>query len=165
MEGKMAEKPWKFSKWKNNGSPTNQHWIKENFWNSGWAQPYWSVKPAQIVLKLHLIRLLSTCLVQNASDLLLPMNVWFIPEQTDWLKLCLIFLNWLWWSHSNWRVVVEFHRFFMFILREREESVRWTQEAWTRPRVAGPGWIVLDSYLVDPASSHMLVSKIKPCMS
>jgi hypothetical protein len=24
---------------------------------------------------------------------------------------------------------------------------------------------VLDSYLVDPASSHMLVSKIKPCMS
>ena len=22
-----------------------------------------------------------------------------------------------------------------------------------------------DSYLVDPASSHMLVSKIKPCMS
>ena len=31
------------------------------------------------------------------------------------------------------------------------------------------GWVVLfkvgDSYLVDPASSHMLVSKIKPCMS
>ena len=25
--------------------------------------------------------------------------------------------------------------------------------------------MVLDSYLVDPASSHMLVSKIKPCMS
>lgn len=24
---------------------------------------------------------------------------------------------------------------------------------------------VWDSYLVDPASSHMLVSKIKPCMS
>ena len=24
---------------------------------------------------------------------------------------------------------------------------------------------VRDSYLVDPASSHMLVSKIKPCMS
>jgi hypothetical protein len=24
---------------------------------------------------------------------------------------------------------------------------------------------VLNSYLVDPASSHMLVSKIKPCMS
>ena len=24
---------------------------------------------------------------------------------------------------------------------------------------------VLESYLVDPASSHMLVSKIKPCMS
>jgi hypothetical protein len=28
------------------------------------------------------------------------------------------------------------------------------------------GTLVLnDSYLVDPASSHMLVSKIKPCMS
>ena len=27
------------------------------------------------------------------------------------------------------------------------------------------GSLVEDSYLVDPASSHMLVSKIKPCMS
>ena len=26
-------------------------------------------------------------------------------------------------------------------------------------------WRANDSYLVDPASSHMLVSKIKPCMS
>ena len=26
-------------------------------------------------------------------------------------------------------------------------------------------WSVLTGYLVDPASSHMLVSKIKPCMS
>ena len=25
--------------------------------------------------------------------------------------------------------------------------------------------VVMNSYLVDPASSHMLVSKIKPCMS
>ena len=25
--------------------------------------------------------------------------------------------------------------------------------------------VVRNSYLVDPASSHMLVSKIKPCMS
>ena len=25
--------------------------------------------------------------------------------------------------------------------------------------------VLSDSYLVDPASSHMLVSKIKPCMS
>jgi hypothetical protein len=39
-------------------------------------------------------------------------------------------------------------------------------------RAAGLPWCVatsgllgvLDSYLVDPASSHMLVSKIKPCM-
>ena len=26
-------------------------------------------------------------------------------------------------------------------------------------------WSTVASYLVDPASSHMLVSKIKPCMS
>ncbi len=43
-------------------------------------------------------------------------------------------------------------------------------------RASAPGWqvgaepknsssFVQDSYLVDPASSHMLVSKIKPCMS
>ena len=31
-------------------------------------------------------------------------------------------------------------------------------------RLKGRGWLN-DSYLVDPASSHMLVSKIKPCMS
>jgi hypothetical protein len=29
----------------------------------------------------------------------------------------------------------------------------------------GSGSILESSYLVDPASSHMLVSKIKPCMS
>ena len=29
----------------------------------------------------------------------------------------------------------------------------------------GGGWLNGNSYLVDPASSHMLVSKIKPCMS
>jgi hypothetical protein len=34
-------------------------------------------------------------------------------------------------------------------------------EAAGRPRSGGPH----DSYLVDSASSHMLVSKIKPCMS
>ena len=32
-------------------------------------------------------------------------------------------------------------------------------------RVRGRGSWVGESYLVDPASSHMLVSKIKPCMS
>jgi hypothetical protein len=39
-------------------------------------------------------------------------------------------------------------------------------------RMGSPGWPprrhppgVQDSYLVDSASSHMLVSKIKPCMS
>ena len=34
------------------------------------------------------------------------------------------------------------------------EEVELLLEAWSQ-----------DSYLVDPASSHMLVSKIKPCMS
>ena len=29
----------------------------------------------------------------------------------------------------------------------------------------GAVYVVVESYLVDPASSHMLVSKIKPCMS
>ena len=34
------------------------------------------------------------------------------------------------------------------------------------PPVLRPGWVRQEgSYLVDPASSHMLVSKIKPCMS
>ena len=31
--------------------------------------------------------------------------------------------------------------------------------------LVGFALIALGSYLVDPASSHMLVSKIKPCMS
>ena len=31
--------------------------------------------------------------------------------------------------------------------------------------LSGAGFGVQDSYLVDSASSHMLVSKIKPCMS
>ena len=37
----------------------------------------------------------------------------------------------------------------------------------TRSRVAVHDFLraINDSYLVDPASSHMLVSKIKPCMS
>ena len=38
--------------------------------------------------------------------------------------------------------------------------------ASTRPFHSGFGSVKLESsYLVDPASSHMLVSKIKPCMS
>ena len=41
-------------------------------------------------------------------------------------------------------------------LRRRRALASWKQE------VSGPpAW----RYLVDPASSHMLVSKIKPCMS
>ena len=38
--------------------------------------------------------------------------------------------------------------------------------AWTALRAANAGSALGEaSYLVDPASSHMLVSKIKPCMS
>jgi hypothetical protein len=43
---------------------------------------------------------------------------------------------------------------------------------WAPPRVSRlgrplriPDLVSFASYLVDPASSHMLVSKIKPCMS
>ena len=37
-------------------------------------------------------------------------------------------------------------------------------EVWARLAPAGAA-AAYRSYLVDPASSHMLVSKIKPCMS
>jgi hypothetical protein len=37
--------------------------------------------------------------------------------------------------------------------------------AVARSATAGEGCVLNDCYLVDPASSHMLVSKIKPCMS
>jgi hypothetical protein len=42
-----------------------------------------------------------------------------------------------------------------------------TNSDWSLTGCAGPftGISVQDSYLVDSASSHMLVSKIKPCMS
>ena len=43
-------------------------------------------------------------------------------------------------------------------MRPRAESFLCEEEA------VGPG-VSEGSYLVDPASSHMLVSKIKPCMS
>ena len=36
---------------------------------------------------------------------------------------------------------------------------------WPAPLRGGSAALPLGSYLVDPASSHMLVSKIKPCMS
>ena len=38
-------------------------------------------------------------------------------------------------------------------------------EPWPSFGKAGRHGLLKDSYLVDPASSHMLVSKIKPCMS
>ena len=36
---------------------------------------------------------------------------------------------------------------------------------WYKYAVVVPLVLMQSSYLVDPASSHMLVSKIKPCMS
>ena len=36
---------------------------------------------------------------------------------------------------------------------------------WPSFGMVGYNSLLKDSYLVDPASSHMLVSKIKPCMS
>ena len=38
-------------------------------------------------------------------------------------------------------------------------------QLWPPSWTVWPLWPTEDSYLVDPASSHMLVSKIKPCMS
>jgi hypothetical protein len=41
----------------------------------------------------------------------------------------------------------------------------YSDDELTKPGCAQSGGMILSSYLVDPASSHMLVSKIKPCMS
>jgi hypothetical protein len=48
------------------------------------------------------------------------------------------------------------------------DELRWGKASFGMPCTdvdpsARAGW--KSSYLVDPASSHMLVSKIKPCMS
>ena len=45
-------------------------------------------------------------------------------------------------------------------MREREKASVFFRFLFGRRALLGKG-----SYLVDPASSHMLVSKIKPCMS
>ena len=49
------------------------------------------------------------------------------------------------------------------VLTHRAAACRWHD--LFRRLVAGRCVLSEDSYLVDPASSHMLVSKIKPCMS
>jgi len=50
--------------------------------------------------------------------------------------------------------------------KRKLKSVVMTDGSFSSSRVVNNTRIVLhDSYLVDPASSHMLVSKIKPCMS
>ncbi len=41
---------------------------------------------------------------------------------------------------------------------------RFGAKPWFFPSVLGSSTVHKDSYLVDAASSHMLVSKIKPCM-
>ena len=43
-------------------------------------------------------------------------------------------------------------------------ELRFPDGKWVRD-LNNSSSLVQDSYLVDPASSHMLVSKIKPCMS
>ena len=48
------------------------------------------------------------------------------------------------------------------ILNQRNELLPRKGGTWLSRRVSGE---LESSYLVDPASSHMLVSKIKPCMS
>ena len=47
------------------------------------------------------------------------------------------------------------------VCKERVFWHFWSVFVWTEAKRA----VEDDSYLVDPASSHMLVSKIKPCMS
>jgi hypothetical protein len=49
---------------------------------------------------------------------------------------------------------------------ERDDELHITKASARRTQVDdGRGSGSESSYLVDPASSHMLVSKIKPCMS
>jgi hypothetical protein len=43
--------------------------------------------------------------------------------------------------------------------------VEWKELRCCQSALAGAPQAGLDRYLVDPASGHMLVSKIKPCMS
>ena len=49
-------------------------------------------------------------------------------------------------------------------LWELEEWITLMMNSGSRVALNLVEWL-LSSYLVDPASSHMLVSKIKPCMS
>ena len=62
------------------------------------------------------------------------------------------------------------HRLILVLLNslaETEETCfqRLGHEYWMWQTSVCSWFHELDSYLVDPASSHMLVSKIKPCMS
>ena len=69
------------------------------------------------------------------------------------------------WEHLNSMVIlprlVRVYRWtkgktILFRILRREESEK---------RMCSSSFFLQGSYLVDPASSHMLVSKIKPCMS
>jgi hypothetical protein len=61
------------------------------------------------------------------------------------------------------------HRVARIYMIDFEKNHGELKETKTRSGFRACEWEVrfffLDSYLVDPASSHMLVSKIKPCMS
>ena len=54
--------------------------------------------------------------------------------------------------------------FWQFCWRQRGEREEEKEQSNTKPSSLGTT-LFNKSYLVDPASSHMLVSKIKPCMS
>ena len=77
---------------------------------------------------------------------------------------------WMMWDRGTRRFSQSLDRVVGHLSRPRDwgkffESEKWTpvQERWRMSRrVFGD---LESSYLVDPASSHMLVSKIKPCMS
>ena len=52
-----------------------------------------------------------------------------------------------------------------FIAEKFVEKLLFESRVRTRLNGQVENLFILVSYLVDPASSHMLVSKIKPCMS
>ena len=93
-------------------------------------------------------RLLSACGVASCCCLFRLATPW-TPRLCFWLRMCLTLK-----ARGRKSLVPK-------------NSVRWKerQSAWPMPCVeACVGSSMRTCYLVDPASSHMLVSKIKPCM-
>jgi hypothetical protein len=63
---------------------------------------------------------------------------------------------------DHWRLVATIPTYWLNSFPLRREVAAGQPRILTCPRCPGPA---SESYLVDSASSHMLVSKIKPCMS